>query len=141
MEIRKLINFSEYLGLFSMRIVFIYIYIYYRVIVSVFPIGLDFLFITFFLNFFLSWTSSLSISSFSISASTLSNHVLLGLPTGLLFSTLYFIHNYDYQFIVRFPRGLCSVHSVSYPSSVVVCLVIPMEGKGWLQFSVGTLQS
>ena len=34
----------------------------------------------------------LSISSSVISASTLSNHVLLGLPTGLLPSTLYYIH-------------------------------------------------
>ena len=59
-----------------------------------FPIGLDFLFITFtfLLHLLLSWTSSLTISSSAISASTLSNHVFLGLPTGLLPSTLYFIH-------------------------------------------------
>ena len=71
-----------------------YIYnIYYRFIVR-FPIGLDFLFITFtfLLNFLLSWTSSLSISCSAISASTLSNHVFLGFPTGLLTSTLYSIH-------------------------------------------------
>ena len=51
-----------------------------------FPIGLDFLSITFtfLLHLLLSWTSSLSISSAAISASTLSNHVFLGLPTGLL---------------------------------------------------------
>ena len=56
--------------------IYIYIYIYYWFIVS-FPIGLDFLFITFFLHFFMSWTSPLSIS---ISTdSTLSNHVLLGI--------------------------------------------------------------
>ena len=69
------------------------LYIYYRFIVC-FPIGLDFLFITFtfLLHFLLSWTSSLSISSSAISASTLSNHVFLGLPTGLLPSTLYSIH-------------------------------------------------
>ena len=73
--------------------VYIYIYIYYRFIVR-FPIGLDFLFIIFLLNFFRSWTSSLSISSSAISASTLSNHVFLGLPTGLLPSTLYSIHTY-----------------------------------------------
>ena len=54
--------------------------IYYRFIVR-FPIRLDFLFITFLLHLFMSWTSSLSISSYAISASTLSNHVLLGLPT------------------------------------------------------------
>ena len=65
--------------------------IYYRFIVR-FPIGLDFLFVTFLLHLLISWTSSLSISSSAISASTLSNHVFLGLPTGLLPSTLYFIH-------------------------------------------------
>ena len=67
--------------------------IYYRFIVR-FPIGLDFLFITFtfLLHLLLSWTSSLSISSSAISASTLSNHVFLGLPTSLLPSTLYSIH-------------------------------------------------
>ena len=51
-------------------------YIYYRFIVR-FPIGVDFLFMTFLPHFFLSWTSSLSISSSAISASTLSNHVLV----------------------------------------------------------------
>ena len=46
------------------------IYIYYRFIVR-FPIGLDFLFITFtiLLHLLLSWTSSLSISSSAISTS------------------------------------------------------------------------
>ena len=76
------------------RMLHIYIlYIYYRFIVR-FLIGLDFLFITFtfLLHLLLSWTSSLSISSSAISASTLSNHVFLGLPTGLLPSTLYSIH-------------------------------------------------
>ena len=65
--------------------IFIVYNIYYRFIVR-FPIGLDFLFITFtfLLHLLLSWTSSLSISSSAISASTLSNHVFLGLPTGLL---------------------------------------------------------
>ena len=83
-----------------------YIYIFYRFIVR-FPIGLDFLFITFtFLHhLLLSWTFSLSISSSAISASTLSNHVFLGLPTGLLHSTLYIYYIY-YRFIVRFPIGL-----------------------------------
>ena len=49
-----------------------HIYIYYRFIVR-FPIVLDFLFITFTFLFYLllSWTSSLSISSSAISASTL----------------------------------------------------------------------
>ena len=62
---------------------------YYRFIVC-FPIGLDFLFITFtiLLHLLLSWTTSLSISSSAISTSTLSNHVFLG----LLPSTLYSIH-------------------------------------------------
>ena len=69
----------------------IHIYIYIRFIVH-FPIGLDLLFITFSLHFFLSWTSSLSISSSAISASTHSNHVLLGLPIGLLPSTINSIH-------------------------------------------------
>ena len=49
---------------------------YYRFVVR-FPIWLDFLFITFRLHFFLSWMSSLSISSSDISASTFSNHVFL----------------------------------------------------------------
>ena len=44
------------------------------------------------LHLLLSWTSSLSISSSAISASTLSNHVFLGLPTGLLPSTIYSIY-------------------------------------------------
>ena len=56
-----------------------------------FAIGLYFLLITFFLHFFLSWISSLSISSSAMSASTLSTHVLFSLPTGLLPSTLYLI--------------------------------------------------
>ena len=71
------------------------LYIYYRFIIH-FPIGFDFLFTTYFLHFFLSWTSSchghlpvmdiflswtssLSISNSAISASTLYNHVLVGL--------------------------------------------------------------
>ena len=51
----------------------------------------NFLFITYFLYFFLSWASYLRIYSSDISASTLYNHVLAGLPTGLLDSTLYSI--------------------------------------------------
>ena len=68
----------------------IYIFIYDWFIVR-FPIGLDFLFITFFLHLYLPWTS-LSISSSATSAFTLSNHVLLGRATGLLHSTLYSKH-------------------------------------------------
>ena len=56
---------------------------WYRVIVR-FLKGLDLLFITLSLHFFLSWMSSLSISSSTISASTFSNHVFHGLPTCLL---------------------------------------------------------
>ena len=67
---------------------YILLYILLLSVLVRFPIGLDFLFVTFLLNFFLSWTYSLSISSSAIYASTLSNHVLLGLPTGLLPSTL-----------------------------------------------------
>ena len=67
------------------------LYNYYWFIVR-YPIGLDFLFITFLLHLFLSWTSSLSISTSIISPSTFVNHVLLGLPTSLLPSTLNSIH-------------------------------------------------
>ena len=74
----------------------------YRFIVR-FPIALDFVFITFLCHFFLSWTYSLSISSSA--ASTLSNHVLLGLPTGLLPSTLNSIH--------FFTQSSSHVHTIS----------------------------
>ena len=80
-------------------------HIYYRFIVR-FPMGLGFLFITFLLHFFLSWTSSLLMSSSAISASTLSNHVLLGLPTGLLPSTLNSIH--------FFTQSSLHVHTISF---------------------------
>ena len=60
-------------------------YYYYRFIVR-FPIGLDFHFLTFFFHFFLSWISSLSISSSAISASTLHS-----LTMSLLLST----HSHD----------------------------------------------
>ena len=66
-------------------------FIYYRFMVC-FPLGLDFLFIIFLLHLFLSWGIFFSISSSAISGSTLSNHVLLGLPTGLLPSTPNSIH-------------------------------------------------
>ena len=61
---------------------------YYGFIIR-FPIVLDFIFITFRLHLFL---SSLSISRSAISASTLSNRVLFGLPPGLLPLTLISIH-------------------------------------------------
>ena len=81
---------SQLIGTWTIFSIYI---LYYRFIVR-FPIGLDFLFITFtnLLHLLLSWTSSLSISSSAISTSTLFNHVFLGLPTGLLPSTLYSIH-------------------------------------------------
>ena len=65
-------------------------YMYYRFIVR-FPIGLDFLFIILFPHFFLSWRSSLLISSSAMFTSTLPKHVFLGRPTGILPSTLYSI--------------------------------------------------
>ena len=79
--------------------------IYYRFIVR-FPIGLDFLF-TFLLHLLLSWKSSLSISSSAISASTLSNHVFLGLPTVLLDSIL---HTFLHPVLITFS------HHMSIPS-------------------------
>ena len=54
----------------------IYYYYHYYWFIDRFPKELDFPFITFILHLFLSWTFSLSIS--------LSNHVLIGLPTSLL---------------------------------------------------------
>ena len=68
--------------------------------------SLDFLFITFLLHFFLSWTSSLSISSSAISASTLSNHVLC-LPTGLLPSTLCINHNIKQNYCHKLTTQSC----------------------------------
>ena len=56
---------------------------------SLFSDRVGFLFTTFFLYFFLSWTSSLSISRSAMSASTLSNHVLLGRPISLQLYTPY----------------------------------------------------
>ena len=70
----------------------LHIYYYYCCFIVLFLIGLDFLFITFFLHFFPSWTSSLSIISSAISTSTLSTYVLLGLTTDILPSTLISIH-------------------------------------------------
>ena len=71
---------------------------------SPFLIVLDFLFITFLLYCFLSWTSSLLISSSAISASTLSNHVLLVLPTGLLPSTPYISSPSSHHFSSSYVR-------------------------------------
>ena len=89
---------------------------YYRFIVR-FPIGLEFLFITFtiLLHLLLSWTSSLSISSLAISTSTLSNHVFLGLKTGLLPSTLYLIHFFTQCCCLPTPMTLASGGSPMFP--------------------------
>ena len=92
--------------------------IYYRFIVCL-PIGLDLLFITFLLDFFLSWTS-LSISSSAMSVYT---HALLGLPTGILPSTLYSIH------FVTQPSSLFLItcpYSLSLPLLMTVVI-------GWTQ--------
>ena len=85
-------------------------YYYYRFIVR-FQMGLDFLFITFLLHFFLAWTDSLSISSSAISASTISNHVLFGLTIGLLPPTLNSIHLFTQSsllFLITFPHHFSS---------------------------------
>ena len=98
---------------------YINIYIYYRFIVR-FPIGLDFLFTTFLLHFLLSWTSSLSISSSVISTSTLYNHVFLGIPTGILHSTLYSIHFFTQSsspFLITCPYHL----SLPLLMKIVIC--------------------
>ena len=73
-------HFTPSIALKNRKMGNILIYIYYRFRVR-FPIGLYFIFITFtfILHLLLSWTSSLSISGSAISASTLSNHVFLGL--------------------------------------------------------------
>ena len=92
--------------------------IYYRFIVH-FPIWLDFLFITFtfLLHLLLSWTSSLSISSSAISASTLSNHVFLGLPTSLLPSTLT-LHTFLRPVLITFSHHMSiSSQSTTYNES------------------------
>ena len=105
---RKILNQTSLCPPTSVARKTLLINIYYRFIVR-FPIGLDFLFITFFLHFFLSWTSSLSISSYSISASTLSNHVLLSFPTNLLLSTLNSIHFFNQSsslFLITCPHHL-----------------------------------
>ena len=83
---------------------------FYRVCPSLFLPGVlkyvvDFLFITFFLHFFLSWTYSLLISSSSVSTSTLSNHVILGVPTGLFPST-FKLHTFIHPVLITCPYHL-----------------------------------
>ena len=86
------------------------------------------LFITFFLHFFLSWTSFLSISSSAMSAFILSNHALLGRPT-VLPSTLYSIHFFTQSsslFLITYPYHLSlpllmTVMIGSNPTNVFHC--------------------
>ena len=111
-------------GQFDLGVV---LYIYYRFIVH-FLIVLDFLFITFSLHFFLLWTSSLSISSSAMSASTLCNHVLLGLPIGLLPSTLNSIHFFHPVITLpsipsqsTTPNDSCDRLNSSQPSQFFIC--------------------
>ena len=108
---------------------YVVVHIHYRFIVR-FQIGLDFLFITFLLHLFLSWTSSLSISSSAISASTLSNHVFLGLPTGLLPSTLYSIHFFTQSsspFLITCPYDSCDRLNSNQPSQFFIFLLSFMD--------------
>ena len=101
------------------RTITVALYIYYRFIVH-FPIGLDF-------HFLLSWTSSLSISGSDICASTLSNHVFLGLPTGLLPSTLYSIHFSPSSHHMSIPyqsttsNESCARLNSNQPSQFLIC--------------------
>ena len=74
-----------------------------------FPIGLYFLLITYFSISSCHGHLLLSISSSAISSLTLCNHVLLGLPTGLLPSTLNYMH-----FFTQFPSLF--LHHMSIPS-------------------------
>ena len=79
-----------------------------------FPIGLDFLFRTFLLHFFLSWTYSLSISSSAMSTSTLSNHVL-GRSTGSsAFNSI--LHTFLHPVLITFPHHM-SIQSQSTTSN------------------------
>ena len=75
---------------------------YYRFIVH-FLIELVSIFIIFCI---LSWTSSLSISRFAISASTFSNHVFFGLSTAFNSN----LHTFLHQVLIIFP------HHMSLPS-------------------------
>ena len=119
-----------------------YRYYYYRFIVH-FPIWLDFLFITFSLHFFLSWISSLSIFSSAITASTHSNHVLLGLPTGLLPSTLNSIHFFTQSssaFLITCPYHL----SLTLLMTVVIgstSTSLPNSSFGQVGLGVGSWPS
>ena len=79
--------------------------LYYYRFIGRFPIGLDFLFITFLLHFIISWTSSFSISSSATPASTLSNHVLLGrMPSTL--NSIHFFTQSSSLFLITYQYHL-----------------------------------
>ena len=88
------------------------IYIYYRFIAR-FPIGLDFLFITFtiLLHLLLSWTSSLSISSSAISTSTLSNRLSWSSNRSSAFNSI--LHTFLHPVLITFS------HHMSIPSQPI----------------------
>ena len=104
-----LIHYTHIYTLYAMKYnIILYIinwilYIYNRFIVRL-TIVFDFLFITYFLYFFLLWASSLWISSSTISASILYNHVLAGIPTGLLDSII--LHTFLHLVLVTFPHHM-----------------------------------
>ena len=80
----------------------------------------DFLFITYFLYFILSWASSLWISSSALSTSTLYNRVLAFVPNGLLNSTLYSILFFTQSSSLF--HITCSYHlSLPFLMTVMIC--------------------
>ena len=125
-------------GIVVMDVIWRRLCIYYRFIVP-FPIGLDFLFITFLLHFLLLWTSSLSISSSAISASTLSNHVLVCQPVFCLQLYTPYIsspsphHLSSSPFLITFPHHMsipsqsttsnesCDMLNSNQPSQFFIC--------------------
>ena len=100
----------------------ILIYIYHQFIFR-FPIGLYFLFITFLLHFFLPWATSLSISCSAMSDSTLSNHVLLGRPIGLLPSTVLLLLSVCSPFSDRVGLPLQNIHNPPFTSIMDIFFV------------------
>ena len=93
--------------------VLLYIFfIYYRFIVRI-PIVLDFFFTTSLLHLFLSWSSSLSISSSSISASTLFNHVLPFWSSNRSSAFNSIFHTFLHPVLITFP------HHMSIPCQLI----------------------
>ena len=128
--IKDLIANDEHYDYVHIIYIYIYICVYYRFIVR-FPIGLDFLFITYFLHFFLSWRSSLSISTSVTSASTLYNHVLLGSSNrSSAFNSI--LHTFRHSVLVTFP------HHRSIPSQPTTfnnsCDMLNSNQRGLLSF-------